>query len=523
MVIKENKLFRYILLLIFSLYLFGESPLKMTIEPGTKVHKGEEVKIKITAKGNRVEFPKVKKIGKYKVVRESEGKTVNAVYLQGKIVIENKHIKVYTIIPEGNVTIPPFEVKIDGKVYKTKPSKIVIVSAGESVEPQYRLRQFANKDVVYNGEPLIITVEFEEPLNATPAAVEYLPPKFKNFLVKQLGSEKRFKRGDKIVHQLQYLLIPQNSGEFKITPARVKIGVQTISPIQDPFGLFNNDIRWYFFKSNPLNIKVKPLPQKVDLIGNFQVETKVDKKRAKANEPINFTLIIHGEGSLDDFKDPEFKIPGVTVYSNDAQVQSTIIDGKVKSSYRKEYVFLSNNSFTIPSLTLKEYDYTSKSFKTLKTPPIDITIINLKPTTTSKISKSNKSVASNSKTKKENPLIDEEYYKNKDQKRGVDFSYIILAFILGAVVGTLLAIFIPKIYPKLKKKGAKAIGVVSYEELFFKLYPYLNHNGKIEPIVRKLYEAVVNKNKKIKLSKDEIKRALEFIKEIEKKEKKKES
>ena len=46
----------------------------------------------------------------------------------------------------------------------------------------------------------------------------------------------------------------------------------------------------------------------------------MDAQSVKANKPVNLTVKIKGNGTLEDFEFSAFEIDGVTVYSDDAVI-----------------------------------------------------------------------------------------------------------------------------------------------------------------------------------------------------------
>ena len=82
-----------------------------------------------------------------------------------------------------------------------------------------------------------------------------------------------------------------------------------------------------------------------DLIGDFTVDTTIDTQEVKANKPVNLTVKIEGKGNLENFEFPKYEIDGVTVYSDEAKVETSVLDGELHSTYSKSFAFISEAGF----------------------------------------------------------------------------------------------------------------------------------------------------------------------------------
>jgi hypothetical protein len=223
--------------------------------------------------------------------------------INGKSTVAHTTDLILTFTPKKDMDIPSLRVTIDGQTYQTKPKHLRVVksTAPNSVNSgMFSLSMKADKHTVTVGEPLLVTVYFslrhDVRLSDNP---QYNRPEFKGFFVKEIGDEKSYNRGNYRITELRYVLTPQKEGNYTIAPASAKIGVADTSR-RDIFGRYFGTI-WKPISSNALEIEVKPLPVDADIVGRFTVESTVDATAVKANKPVNLTVTIDGEGSLDDF------------------------------------------------------------------------------------------------------------------------------------------------------------------------------------------------------------------------------
>ncbi len=477
----------------------------------TQIAKGQNVVVKIIAEGRQVEFPVIRSIGNYPVENLRKSSKIETRIVNGNISTRSKKILSFEFYPEKTVTLPTFKVLVDGKELQTKPVTIKVVEggAGKGVGPAggFTLQMHLDKKRVYVGEPLILTVDAAEPIHGSIVQMQYNPPEFKEFFVKPLGGENQIRKGDLTIHELKYLLIPNKAGTITIPPAQVRVGIRDLHAVSDPFGIFGTPVKWYAIRSVPLHLQVEPLPAAVDLVGSFRIKGGVDKRKVQANKPVNYTLTITGEGSLEDLADPVFDIPGVTVYSDDAQVESRIVNGKLESKYVKSYAFISDRDFTIPSLKLKVFDPKSGKVQSISTREIPIQVeggaaasaprtgratSGAQPKASSVkqsaqgAGKSGTPIAT-AKKRTENPLSDEAYYaKRAYEEKAAKLPWYLLIAYLGGVASTFLILWV---YRRLSRgsRGIVRRRHYGYEEALKILYPHINEDPEAERMVRELY------------------------------------
>lgn len=472
----------------------------------TRVSRGQSVTVKIIAEGSKVRFPSIAKIGNYPIENLRRSSKLETRFINGKFSSKQQRILSFDFYPDKKVTIPPFKVEVDGKTLQTQPVDVDVVAAGSAATAGpvagFALRMHADKKKLYVGEPLILTVDAVEPLNGSIVQMQYSPPQFKDFFVKPLGGEKQLRQGNATVHELRYLLIPNRPGKLQIPPAQVRIGIRDLQAVGDPFGIFGTPLKWYSIRSRPLSIDVRPLPVAADLVGNFTMEAHVDKKRVPANKPVNYILTIRGEGSLEDLPDPSFDIPGVTVYSDAAEVKSRLVGDKLESVWRKSYAFISDRDFTIPALTLKEFDPQSGKVKKITAPAIAVHVTG---GSASAPARTGRAAAGTSRApaaavsaataaphraadRNGSLLTDEAYYARKayEEKAARLPWYLAGAFAAGIALAALFCLLYRKFAGRPRRRGPTGRHYKPQEALKI-LYPHINEDPEAEAMVRLLY------------------------------------
>jgi len=459
---------------------------------------GNSAQLKIIAEGESVQFPRIDKIDDVPVIGRSQTQHTSLQIINGKSTVAHTTNLILTFTPEKDMDIPSFTVKIDGKEYQTKPLHLRVVKStapGSVNSGMFSLSMKADKHTVFVGEPLLVTVYFslrnDVRLSDNP---QYNRPEFKGFFVKEIGDEKSYNQGNYRITELRYVLTPQKEGNFTIAPATAKIGVADTSR-RDIFGRYFGTI-WKPIASNALDVEVKPLPADADLVGHFTVDTHIDNTSVKANKPVNLTVTIEGEGSLDDFTLENYEIDGVTVYSDDAEVTTEVIGEKLRSTYVKKFVFISDRDFEIPSRILRVYDPQSKTVKDLKISSYHVTVDAGKVTTS--VSPAAEDHSGEVQTDLKMAHSDAPSETVKEKTVSTSWWMIILSFVAGMVTMYLTGLIKWKSKPS-PFKESEALKI---------LYGHMSEDPEAEAMVRRLY-AKKNGDKSVIIDKKELRALVE--------------
>ena len=247
--------------------------------------------------------------------------------------------------------------------------------------------------------------------------------------------------------------------------------------------------KWTQVSSPSLIVNVEAPTKPHDIVGDYRLTQKIDQTKIKANKPVHLTIELLGEGTLDDYEGVEFTIPNVTVYSDDAKVESTLVGKVLHSHYSRSFVFVADHNFTIPSKTIRAYNYKTGEIKLLKTKSYSIDV------------EGAKLLQNSSMVHTQNP-INLSGNSSSNQSRLPTLLALFLAFILGVVV-TYFFKYLPKVNIW-KPKGKSFRG----DEALKILYPKMGESKEVEEMVRKLY-AIKNGNRKIEIDKQQLKELVE--------------
>jgi len=576
---------RYILIILIAIFtiLNAKIPRVFVAIKNKEIIKDENIEVLIGAEAkinSKIDLPNINKIAEYKVL--SKKLVVSKREIKDKNITTIKKSYKYIIKPTKSFDMPSFTIKIDNKDYKTIPFRVNVKSIKkpdnkidnnntikkENTKPKeekkspkiptkkitkninnqelkkekkaplskqnniidnsdFIFKMSSSKKKVMLGESFVVTITLIEPLDLGSSNLQFIPPKFEGFEYQTKDEGNIEENSNSVIRTIKYILTPKKSGKLTIDPAKVKIAIELTPQAQSPFEFFGANTEWKKLKTNKLTIDVKPIPNDVDLIGKFKIETKTTSKFAKPNKPFEYIITIIGIGRLDNFTLPDLNINNVTTYKDEPKYKQFEKKGILITKLSQKYTFIANSDFEIPPIKIKALNPQDGKVYELTTKPLDIKVKKIKKITAilNKENKEKKNTNEINKTedtkslkepknieKFEKLLIDKEYYKRK-YNNGYSLIVVIGALILGIILGIALAILIPSIFRiKASSKLSKNKLYGSYEEALNILYPHITKSKAIENMVANLYE-ITNGNEDVKIDEYVLNKLIKKIKE----------
>lgn len=238
-----------------------------------------------------------------------------------------------------------------------------------------------SKQIVYIGEPILVTYEFYSGMSLTSANVTK-QPSFNGASVIEMTEEKPpFKTNhngrEYMVSRIrQAQLIPLKTGNITLESAEVATEIM----VNDNYGLSANK-QTATIKNAPMNITVQPLPPGAPAgfsgnVGQFSISSNVERTSLPAGETNYLTVTINGEGNIDGIKQP------VINFSNDIQsfqaadsqsVNKQIFPMQGTKIFKIPFVGQKEGSAVIPAVSFSYFDNTENAYKTATTQPVNIT------------------------------------------------------------------------------------------------------------------------------------------------------
>jgi len=459
----------------------------------TEVVEGDSVLLTLAVTGENVDIiPDIPEIDGKKVFNIKRPPMLsNYVSVNGKSHMEKTHLMIMEFRPDSEMLIPSFSAMVDGKMEVTKPIKVKVLKAVKGMKREtkdFSLDIKIEKSKFYVGEPIVLNLYFKQRINSDVVKIEYAPPAFKEFFSKQLGKGKTYKKDGFSIQELTYLLIAKKSGKLTLEPARAKIAQR--SRERQKGGWFIDVPKWTKVSSPSLALEVLAPSEKHDLVGKYRLTDTVDHEKVKLNKPVTLRMELAGEGTFDDYEGISFDIPSVTIYSDDAKIESKLMGNKLQSHYQKSFVFIADHDFIIPSKEVQVYDYKAGKVKTLKTKEYHIEVESgVKNRASSMVHTQTPRQSINSSSRSTEPC----YAKLPSML------LLLLTFALGVFV-TLFFKYLPtSLFENLRFNRTK----IKHEEALKILYPKIGESTEVEAMVRQLY-AVKRGDKSVEIDRDHL-------------------
>ncbi len=464
------------------------------------VYKGDSAQLTITADGEDVVFPEIDEIDGVAVNGTSTSRSTSII--NGNV--SHKVSKIYTFTPQKSLKIPSYKVFVDGKEEKTQELtlKVLKPTAGKSGD-DFILSMSVDKNEASVGEAIDLTLTFKQKVGAKASNIELGEPKLEDFWVKKVGDVQKSEENGYIVQRLHYLLFPQKSGEYSIPAIRANVGVLVQNKRRFGGGMFNDpffddpffsrlsrDIKWKRIYSNDIKLHIKPLPNGLELFGNFEISASVDKTKVQANKPVNLTITVKGVGNIDDVKKFELNIPDAVVYADEPKITPKLQNGEYGGEFTQKIAIVADRNYTIPEVELEFVDSKTKEPKTVSTKPIDIEVTG-GASVTSKVPAT--PLIEKAKTPQNTTKDDaKESVSTKTVVENGEASYIkYLYLLLGLIIGVVGTYLVSGRKPRSKKElpiVQKIHKAKSDRELFDLLLPYAKESKTVEKTLSLLEE-----------------------------------
>lgn len=337
-----------------------------------------------------------------------------------------KQVRKFTLVMRanrvGHLTIPPAGLQTAARTYKTEAIKLEVVPGRLAPEPRQQPRQpmnpfglppgfpFSDDDLAPLGdpfaddEPSIPRSDSDLFLRATLDRPEVFVgeqvtlslyiysrmelmgvdsvtmPRLEGFLAQDIATPTNLQPEERSLGGVRYrayllrskALFPLKPGEVTIEPSEADIAS----------GVFPFSQRKLHRKSNPLALKVKPLPAGAGNVGKWRLSSTVNQTDVALGEPVQLKVILEGRGNLKAVTLPTLEAPpSFRVFDPQQSEKSTVTRNHVGGQRTVEYVLVPQQTgrFELPGLTLEYFDPETQERARSSTDPIAITV---RPSTT---------------------------------------------------------------------------------------------------------------------------------------------
>ncbi|MBI3251962.1 MAG: protein BatD [Candidatus Omnitrophica bacterium] len=416
---------RFVLLFTLSILIipanaFAEVAIETSVSR-SRVSVGEELTLDITitnAQG-KISRPVISSVDGFTSYSQSHSQEISIV----NGVSSSKSVFSYALVANspGQKTIGPFEINIDGRVYKVAPVKIEVVPnaatpqlvpissglpvsspparalpAGNVGDRDIFVKAWLDRDEVFVNEPAMLTYTLYTRLSATYKGFEK-EPETTGFWVEDFPPEKTIRRTEKILNGSRYVvadvrklaLFPTEPGVFTVDPGTLAAVVELRS--QDDFDSyfssnvfgrrnfpspFASQIISQTLSTENVALTAKALPEAgrpagfSGAVGDYQIESSLDKDQAQAGDPVTFRLRIWGQGNISTLQMPalpgleDFKVYDSATSTNVAKNRLIVEGEKITET---AIVPKKAGTYTIPAVSFYFFDPRARVYKEIKT------------------------------------------------------------------------------------------------------------------------------------------------------------
>ena len=316
----------------------------------------------------------------------------------------------------GNYTIPAAHLNTGGKTISSSAARLSVSGTAANTggaprmhddsEPSRGVRNAgtpisgsdlfikvsANKTRVYEQEPVLLTYKVYTLVELT--QLEGKMPDLTGFHTQEvkLPQQKSFHienvngKNYRCVTWSQYVMYPQMTGKLEIPSITFNGTVVQQNRNVDPFEAFLNGGSGYVEVKRSINapgvtIQVDPLPEKPENfsggVGTFNISAQLDNKEIKAGTPLALRIIVSGNGNLKLLKQPVVSFPkDFDKYDPKVTDKTSLTSNGLEGNMIYDYLAVPRNqgNFTIPPVEFTYFDTSSKSYKTIKTQPLNISV-----------------------------------------------------------------------------------------------------------------------------------------------------
>lgn len=411
-------------------------------------------------------------------------------------------------ITTGKITIPSARVKVDGKLYTTKPMTISVEdnpsmsqraannpnATPQSQQPTVKViddkavfvRAIPSKSKVVKGEEVVISYKIYTLVSVSEYQVDKFPSS-QGFWVEELDNQLTPTLEKEVIDGKVYqvatlrkvLVYPQKSGTLHINP----MGLEIVAHLQtgttrrqrvstgDPFfdAFFNDPFFSHSspvfervnkkLKTNALSIEVEELPQSdesfLGAVGQFEILSSIDTSFCRTNEAITLSYTVSGKGNLTLIENLKLALPDeFEVYDPNITDNISKTAAGQSGSRTFQYIIIPRveGNYSIPELNFTYFDPQTREYKTLTTEGYDLKI--------EKGKNDSKFVEQMSEREKYRNMSITDVFASKDKRDGIlmpVFSFPIL-YVLILVLIIALVIMI-RLTAKQLKEREDVVGV----------------------------------------------------------------
>ncbi|MBQ5452525.1 MAG: protein BatD [Bacteroidales bacterium] len=396
------------LLFLTTVLSLNAQDFEISMNAPSAVQTGSPFRLEVSVNAQNADLPQPD-LKNFQVLGRSSSSSMS--FVNGDMSVKRSII--YTLIAEkaGTFTVPAVTVSYKGKNY-TSNSLSITVSGDDVQQGGSQNQQSAEADTpapqnassnlfvdvncskkeVFVGEQVIISASVYSRYNIS-GVEDVKTPGFKGFWVQDIFNPKNITFDRKYIGNKEYLytlwqkkaLFAQKTGTLEIEPYDITFIVS------DGWGFNRSKMS---AKSKTVKINVKPLPAgKPDgfggAVGNFTVSISSDKTELNLDEPMTVKVTVQGSGNFKLFETPKVDFPSAfEKFEPKSQENISANNNGISGTKTFSYMVIArqNGEFEIPGVNFSFFDPASKSYKTVSTKPLNITVKGERDSTSASVS-----------------------------------------------------------------------------------------------------------------------------------------
>jgi len=410
--------FKVLLILMFVGYLAIADNVRFIMEGPEAVAAGEQFRLGFTLneRGTDLQLPDLSNFDVLMGPSTSQSSSIQIINGKTTQTSSFSYIFILRAKKEGNFTIRPASIKVDGKTYESNSLTIQVVKgqpqqaasqqggqqgnqdqeeapAGNISKENLFVRVSVDKTNVSKGEQILSVVKLYISQNVPLQGFDEVKlPTYEGFWTKdiEVPTQVNFTREvyNGKIYQVGVLkktiLFPQQIGTIKINPFEITCLVrQRVRQQQSFFDDFFDNYRVVKAKvvSDPVSINVKDLPNQPanfsGAVGNFSINSSIDKTTLKSNEAVTLKLTVNGTGNLTLINAPKIELPqDFEAYEPKTSDNVNASDNGLSGSISFEYLFIPRfaGNFTIPAVQFVFFNPGTRQFETRSTDAFDLKV-----------------------------------------------------------------------------------------------------------------------------------------------------
>ena len=398
-----------VILLLFFIggnYLQAQDVSFTASAPGV-VEVGEQFRLSfsLNKQGEELQLPTLK--GFELLAGPSMSTSMSTTIINGKVTTNSEFIYTYVLqaTEEGEYTIEPATITVDGKQLKSNSLTIKVVKGSGNVQQNQQsggrsetqaatsiknddifLRLEVSRGSLYVGESLVATLKIYTRVGVSQFGRSKFPP-FDGFLAEEVKTPQNIEfRREEYNGQVydvgvlqQTILFPQHAGTLTIAPFELECIVrQRLSRSRSFFDdFFDSNYRnvRVMTKSKPVNITVKNLPEQgkplgfSGAVGNLTMSTSISADTLNTNDALTYKVIFKGTGNLKLIEAPKLNLPpDFEVYDPKATKDIQTTTKGTGGTVTFEYLIIPRfgGDYTIPAVETSFFNPSTGTYKQLK-------------------------------------------------------------------------------------------------------------------------------------------------------------